>query len=114
MLHFRFVVKSFIDLARYLFTLLGVTVFLSERISQDPLEKFFGLQRPRGRVNENPNVKEFCKNTQALRVINCSCIDIVKGNCRGNKAKKRTAAELEKESQPLKKRSRNARKRKNS
>ena len=104
MLHFLCVVKSFIDLARYLFTLL---------ISQDLFENFLGLQRQQGTLNENPTVKEFCNHTQALRVINCSCINIVKGNCRGNKAKKRTA---EKESQPLRKRSRirSARKGKNS
>ena len=38
--------------------LLALEVFLSERISQDPLEKFFGCQRQRGRVNENPTVTE--------------------------------------------------------
>ena len=63
----------------------GVEVFLSERISQDPHEKFFGCQRQRGRVNENPTVTEFCKNTQKLRVINSVCLDSVKGNCRGEK-----------------------------
>ena len=46
-------------------------------------EKFFGLQRQRGRVNENPSVNEFLKNSQALRVIQ-SCASTVKGNCRGN------------------------------
>ena len=30
--------------------------FLSRCIMQDPVEKYFGLQRQRGRVNENPNV----------------------------------------------------------
>ena len=89
---------------RHLFTLPGVKCFLSERISQDPLEKFFGLQQQRGRVNENPNVQEFCKNTQALRVINCTCLDTAKGNCRGRKRKAMTEADLEKESRPLKKR----------
>ena len=54
----------------------GVTLFLSNAICQDPLEKFFGQQRQRGRTNENPNVFEFIKNTQALRVINSTCSDI--------------------------------------
>ena len=71
-------------MVEYLFTLHGVKCFLSERISQDPLEKFFGNQRQRGGVNENPTVKEFCQNTQALRVINTICKD-VRGNCRGSK-----------------------------
>ena len=51
--------QSFVALIRYLFTLLGVKVFLSERLCQDPLEKFFGCQRQRGGVSENPNVKEY-------------------------------------------------------
>ena len=76
--------KAFIDLVNYLFTLPGATCFLSEKLSQDPLEKFFGCQRQRGRVNENPTVQEFCKNTQALSVVNSVCRD-VRGNCRGNK-----------------------------
>jgi len=62
-----------------------VKFFLSERISQDPLENFFGCQRQRGRTQENPNAQQFCKNTQALRVINSVCGNISKGNCRGRK-----------------------------
>ena len=61
----------------------GVPPLLSRRIMQDPLEKFFGLQRQRGRVNENPNAQEFLKNSQALQVIQ-ACSTTVKGNCRGN------------------------------
>ena len=77
-------VKAFVELVEYLFTVPGVTVFLSEKISQDPIEKFFGCQRQRGRVNENPNAQEFLKNTQALRVINGMCPNITRGNCRGS------------------------------
>ena len=68
-------------MVEYIFTIPGVTVFLSNRICQDPLENFFGQQRQRGRVNENPNVSEFIKNTQALRVVNSTCSSI-RGNCR--------------------------------
>ena len=78
-----FAVKSFIELARYVLSLPGAPPLLSRRITQDPLEKFFSLQRQRGRVNENPNVQEFYKNSQALRVIQ-ACSTSVKGNCRGN------------------------------
>ena len=77
------VVCSFVELVQFLFTVPGVTVFLSNRLCQDPLEKFFGEQRQRGRVNENPNSRDFLKNTQALRVINGVC-RTVKGNCRGS------------------------------
>lgn len=37
-----FTVQSF---TRYMFTLPEVTTFLSEKLSQDPLEQFFGCQR---------------------------------------------------------------------
>lgn len=76
-------VKSFVELVRYLLKIPGVPPFLSRRVTQDPLEKFFGLQRQRGRVNENPNVAQFLKNTQALRVVQ-TCTGSVRGNCRGN------------------------------
>ena len=76
-------VKSFIELANILLMIPDAPPFLSRHITQNPLEKFFGLQRQRGHVNENPNVKEFQKNSQALRVIQASTSSI-KGNCRGN------------------------------
>ena len=56
-----YAVKSFIKLARYTLSLPGAPPLLSRRITQDPLEKFFGLQKQRGRVNENPNSQEFYK-----------------------------------------------------
>jgi hypothetical protein len=77
------IVNSFVDLVQFLLTLPDVSVFLSNRLCQDPLENFFGQQRQRGRVNENPNAQEFLKNTQALRVVNGLCPNISKGNCRG-------------------------------
>ena len=55
-----------------------VKSFLSERISQDPLEKFFGTQRQRRRVHENPSVSDFIQNTQALWVANVFVRDTVK------------------------------------
>ena len=80
---FHSIVNSFLELVPYLFSLEGVKVFLSERLCQDPLERFFGCQRQRGGTHENPTVQEFFKNTQALRVINSFCIGSIKGNCRG-------------------------------
>ena len=72
---------SFLELVPYLFSMPDVQAFLSQRLCQDPLEHFFGLQRQRGGVHENPNAVEFAKNTQALRVIKtvgkCSSF----GNC---------------------------------
>ena len=82
--HLTLSVRSFIEITKLAFTVPGVKAFLSERLSQDPLEKFFECQRQRGGTSENPNVSEFCKNTQALRVINSVCGDVARGNCRGN------------------------------
>ena len=93
---------SFTELVPKLFSISGVKVFLSEHLSQDPLEKFFGCQRQRGGTHDNPSVQEFCKNTQALRVINTFCRGPVKGNCRTLKR----PVDLEKENVPLPKRRR--------
>ena len=67
------------ELVQHLFTIPGVKSFLSERIQQDPLEKYFGGQR-RGRL---PTVAQFLKNDQALRIINSINLDVVSGNTRG-------------------------------
>ena len=74
--HVHYPVKSFLSLVKFAFTILGVTSFLSDKLCQDPLEKFFGCQRQQGGVNENPTVREFCKNTQALRVVNSMCPNV--------------------------------------
>lgn len=76
-------VKSFVELVRFLFSQPGVKVFLSRKLCQDPLEKFFGCQRQKGGAHDNPNVGEFVKNTQVLRVVNSFC-HVRRGNCRGN------------------------------
>ena len=96
-----YIVMSFTELVEYVFTIPGVTVFLSNRLYQDPLENFFGQQRQRGRVNENPNVSDFIKNTQALRVINYTC-----GSVRGNCQQAGKDRHFELENTPLKKRTR--------
>ena len=94
-------VKSFVALVKFMFTVPGVTCLLSEKLCQDPLEKFFGCQRQRGGVNENPTAQEFCTNTQALRVVNSFCQNVSWGNCRGRKVGE---IDMEKENMPLPKR----------
>ena len=101
-----FSVNSFIELVRYLFSLQGVKSFLSEKISQDPLEKFFGCQRQRGGVNENPNVSQFLKGNQALRVINAINLDLTQGNTRGSNHS--TLPGDKENAMPLSKRKRNS------
>ena len=90
--------KSFVDLTRYLFTLDGVKIFLSQRICQDPIEKFFGCQRQRGATHDNPNVSEFCKSSDTIRVVGSA----VRGNCRGKRQSE--SVDLCKASEPLPKR----------
>jgi hypothetical protein len=63
----------------YIFTIPGVKLFLSEKICQDPLEKFFGHLRQRGSSHENPNVYEAKKSTQALRGINTTARNVSRG-----------------------------------
>jgi len=52
-----------------------------------------------GGAHENPNVSEFCKNTNALWKINAVCGNVSRGNCRGNKQ----AIDMQVESRPLRK-----------
>lgn len=65
----------------------GVSVFLSEKVSQDPLEKHFGRLRQHGQTNENPTVAEVLNSTQTLRVINGVLVDDITGNTRGKRKK---------------------------
>ena len=74
----------------YLFEEGGAKSFLSERISQDPLEKFFGRQRQRGAVNENPSVHQFLQNNQSLRVVDSIKVDTSEGNTCGTNTSKIT------------------------
>lgn len=68
-LHFYLtIVYSFIELAKSLLHPDGSRFLLSERFTQDPLEAFFGKQRARGGRSDNPTVKRFVENTQAIRV----------------------------------------------
>ena len=77
---------SFVEVVRYLFGIPGVKFVLSERFSQDPLEKYFGYQRQRGGTNENPNVQQMVHNASALRALKSVTLNSVRGNCgRGHK-----------------------------
>ena len=81
----HFLVSSFCEFIHYIFSIPGVACFLSCKINQDPIEKCFGIQRQAGRVNENPTVAEFIKNTESIRVIGEIFITNILGNCRGRK-----------------------------
>ena len=68
-------------MAKYLLALDSDLCLLSERVSQDPIEKFFGQQRARGGRNENPTLQQCIRNASALRVQKSQALDPVRGNC---------------------------------
>ena len=72
---------SFVEVVRYLFGIPGVKFVLSERFSQDPLEKYFGNQRQRSGTNENPNVQQMVHNALALCALKSVTLNSVRGNC---------------------------------
>lgn len=74
--------NSFVELTKYIFTKeAGVRVFLSERLSQDPLESFFGKQRQRGGGCDNPTVDLFLSGTSSIRAQGCVSLQPLRGNC---------------------------------
>ena len=79
-------VSSFVELVPIILSQPGVEYFLSEKICQDPLEKFFGCLRQRGRVNDNPMLNEVFKGAQGLRVIGDVNVKAIAGNCRGKRS----------------------------
>ena len=74
---------------------------LSERLNLDPLESFFGKQRARGGRSDNPNVRSFLYNMQAIRVQRTMAIRHG-GNVR--KRKLQWTTDIDDLSRPLKKR----------
>ncbi len=68
-----FSVKYFVEMTKYILSETSTDnseslYFLSERISQKPIENYFGKQRARGKRNENPNMHQCVHNAAALRV----------------------------------------------
>lgn len=81
---FLLAVKSFVEMSKFLLSQPGGQdlFFLSERISQDPLEKYFGKQRSRGSRSGNPNFQECLQNAVGIRAQKSMELDRVQGNCR--------------------------------
>ena len=77
-----FVVTSFVEMAKFLLSNGSPGFFLlSERVSQDPLENFFGQLRACGGRNENPNLHQCLHSTAAIRVQKSMATNPVRGNC---------------------------------
>ena len=77
--------RSFVELSTILLAVPGVQYILSEKLSQDPIERFFGKQRAAGGHNDNPTVQGFCSNTVSLRVQGSAALEPVRGNCEAKK-----------------------------
>ena len=78
-------VNSFIEMSQFLLSKSEGLFLLSERVSQDSLENYFGKQRARGGRNENPNLQQCLTNAAALRLQGSISLDPVRGNCRGKR-----------------------------
>ena len=102
------IVKSFLELVPILLKIDGVRAFLSEKLSQDSIENYFGRLRQHGRANENPTIAQVLKSSQSLRVINSIWVDEITGNCRGSKRKSYDLESINSHdlNKPLKKRQR--------
>ena len=70
-------VYSFVDLVRYHFTIPGVRSFLSQRISQDPLETFFGCQ-----TAWTSSWKSHCGRVHYQHTSSSSCQCFIKRCCK--------------------------------
>lgn len=79
----RLTITSFCELGPLLLSLPGVKYFLSEKLSQDPLEEYFQKQRSRLGANENPTSYDFGRNFVALDVAGSSLVKNNRGNTRG-------------------------------
>ena len=90
------------DLSTTLLAIPGVQYILSEKLSQDPIERFFGKQRAAGGRSDNPTVQDFCNSTVSLRVQGSAALDPVRGNCEA----KRLSNPLDELKAPLAKRKR--------
>ena len=80
---FIFLVYSFVALTPMLLRQDGVKYFLSEKLSQDPLEEYFAKQRQRGGSNENPELNDVNRNFLALNVAGDDMVKVMSGNCAG-------------------------------
>ena len=75
-------VHSFVDMARYLLPVENDGSFLlSERLSQEPIENYFGQQRARGGRNENPSLQQCIQNAAAINLQKSQALGPVRGNC---------------------------------
>ena len=81
---------SFIKLGKLLLEEEKAEFFLSEKISQDPVEEYFSKQRQRMGPNDNPDLDMFNKNTLGYHVTRDELIKVLKGNVRNKDRETKT------------------------
>ena len=82
-MRFVYLVNSFVDLAQELLQMEGVKFFLLEKLSQDPLEEYFSLQRRKGGCNDNPTLDAMERQFIAINVMKSNLVSELTGNTRG-------------------------------
>ena len=77
-------VKYFVEMTRTLLShpKAGDLFILSERLSQDPVENYFGKQRACGGRSDNPTFHQCLQNASSLRLHKSVALNPVRGNCR--------------------------------
>ena len=65
----------------------GVQFLLSEKLSQDPLEKYFSKQRAKGGADKNSTLETFNRNFLGLNVAADELVRVINGNTRGRQRK---------------------------
>ena len=75
---------SFVEMTKYLLSQPDSKglFLLSERITQDAVENYFGKQRARGGRCDNPTIKDCLASAVAIRAQQSLELDRVRGNCR--------------------------------
>ena len=80
----------------------GFEFVLTERFCQDVVEEYFGQQRALGKRNDNPNLRQFGYNDNAIRTVRD--VTVVMGNTRGAQKQKRKPSWYVVDNKKLKKR----------
>ena len=75
--------KSFVEVGKLLLEEERGKFPLSEKLSQDPLEEHFGIQRKSGDCNENPTLAQFQNQEQRINVMGSALMGEMTGNTRG-------------------------------
>ena len=88
---FEITARSTIEAAKFLLEE-GMEYVLTERFFQDPAEEYFGRQRQLGRRSDNPDIRQFGYNNNAVRIQ--QSISCQSGNTRGRKDKTQAWVEV--------------------